>query len=98
MFALLSHITNGTFSRERFLDMDDWELLNVLSRPDFHANQPERGYWPVPRSDPDDKGGVKQIGLRGSWFHPKRIKAMKTLGMTDEEIEAGFQAWRATFH
>lgn len=97
MWALLIRRFEGDFTRQRFLDMDDWELMNVLCRPDFHDGDVERGYWPVPRMSDANDPGMVETGPRGVFYNPKRIEAMKTLGMTDAEIEAKFQDWAQQF-
>lgn len=88
----------GNFSRERFLDMDEWEMTNVLARPDFHDGNLEKGYWPVGRmADPKDPP-VKGIGKKGIFYHPDRVKAMKVLGYTDADIDAKYDEWSRKFY
>lgn len=77
--------------------MDDWELMNVLSRPDFHRGDAARGYWPMPRMADVNDPGVDMASPRSLFYNAKRIEAMRTLGMTDAEIEERFQEWNKKF-
>ena len=86
MWALLLQESEFLITRERFLDMDDWEMNNILGRPSMHTVTAERRYWPAARQDPDNPV-VGELGPKGLIYHPATIKAMKTLGMTDAEIE-----------
>lgn len=67
-------------------------MINVLGRPDFHKGDPERGYWPVPRSDPEDPV-VGELGVRGVFFHPARVKFWNLTGVSKEEREEEFRKW-----
>jgi len=73
--------------------MDEWEMTNVIARPDFHAGSSMKDYWPVPRlADPRDPV-VGALDHKGVFFHPDRIKAMKALGFSDAEIEERFASY-----
>ena len=89
MRAWMWHAWEGKqFGRAEFLDMDDRELVNILTRPASSRN-PHKPYWPVKLADPDDPP-VKDVGIRGLFFIPQRIAAMKTMGFSDEDIEERF--------
>ena len=90
---MLLHKFDGNFTRERFLDMDDWELQNVLCRPNLHHGDDTRSYWPVGREDQDDPVVKVGISKRAVFFTPPRVEAYKLLGLTQEECEARFQEW-----
>ena len=65
------------------MDMDDWALYNVFSRPDFNKeNDGTKPYWPVPRKEGDEgeSASFKEI-CRRHWAKQ---------GMTPGEIEARF--------
>lgn len=88
---------DGDFPRERFLDMDDWEATNVLARPNAKGDK-SYDYWPVSRmADPLDPS-VSAANPKSIFYHPERIKAMKTLGMTDAEIDERYAEWSKQFH
>lgn len=91
MAALLFHRLEGKYSRDQWLDEDDWWMVNVVCRPDRNAERPERGYYPVPRSGP--KGVDQAISFRELFFLPERVRAMRALGMTDGEMEEAYQKW-----
>lgn len=65
----------------------------MLGRPDAYRGKGQR-YWPVGREDPDNPS-TGEIGPRGVFYQPARIKARKLLGMTDDDIEQEYQEWRA---
>lgn len=91
---MLLHKFDGDFQRQRLLDMDGWEMTNVLCRPSTRADA-QQGYWPVGRmADPNDPP-VKALDHAGVFFHPDRVKAMRTLGMSDAEIQDHFERYRS---
>lgn len=70
-------------TREQFMDLDDWALYNVFSRPDFNKqNDGSKPYWPVPR----------KIGDEGQEVSFKELCFMlwSKQGMTPEEMEERF--------
>ena len=75
------------------MDDDDWSMVNAVTRPDFHHDNPERGYWPMPRDDPHNPPIGNAIGPRGVFFNPKRVEAMKRMGFSKEDIEERYQLW-----
>lgn len=91
---MLLHKFEGNFTRERFLDMDDWEMMNVLCRPNTFGEHDKSGrYWPIARMEDPNDPVVGALDHRGVFFHPDRIKAMKALGFTDAEIEERYESY-----
>lgn len=98
LWALLIHRFAAGFPRKVFMDLDDWEMNNALGRPDFHKGDAARGYWPMPRTDPNDPVVSGNTGMRGVYFNPARVKALKLLGVTQAEMEQGYQEWISQFN
>lgn len=81
---MLFHATDGKFSHEDWLNMHDWEAINVFFRPNANKEASE-GYWPVSRHD--DKEGP----LIGSSFREEYFRVWRNRGMADEDIEKRFK-------
>lgn len=79
-------------TRQQFLDLDDWTVNNVYFRPNANADRPDRGYWPKARHKEGDQA-ERGTNWREIFYGPdgNRLKAMRTVGMSEEEIEAKFQ-------
>lgn len=75
-------------SKDEFMRMHDWLLINGLCRPGVDKD-PTKPYYPVPRSDPNAPP-VTHIGYR-DMFMRTTGKAMRQLGASDAEVE---ERWR----
>lgn len=96
LWAMLWRFTKGRMTKEEFMRLGDWDMVNVLFRPDKNEDHPERGYFPVRRRFVGDGGLVERdISWRETYFGVKgeRLRAMLDAGMTREEAEARFQNW-----
>lgn len=72
-------------TREQFLDLDDWALINVYFRPNENSD-PLEGYWPQERQGSDRE--TIAVGPKESFFYVWRKR-----GMAEEEIEARYKKW-----
>jgi len=78
-------------TREEFMDLSDWDLVNVIFRPNANEDDPEKGYWPVTRDNPDDRT-VGELSHRQVFFDHARRR-----GIPEEEIEERFRLWFASY-
>ena len=73
------------------MDLDDWTLMNVYFRPNDNADEPEKGYWPVIREDPDDPT-VKSYGEGIIGYKQAFFDNAKRRGDTPEEAQRRWEA------
>ncbi len=73
-------------TREQFMDLDDWTMINVYFRPNLYEHDPEVGYWPVPRVGEGRSRVAEPIA-----FDAMVYDLWKKRGMTDAEIDAKFR-------
>lgn len=71
-------------TREQFMDLDDWALVNVFCRP----STKEDGYWPVPRFNPFDPP-VAPVSLDEQFVAIWRMRGLK-----DAEILERYKKWK----
>ena len=77
-------------TREQFMDLDDWTLINVYLRPNQNEDDPLEGYLPVGRVNKDDKpkSPIAASNPRDVFFYIWRQR-----GKTDAEIEELIKKW-----
>lgn len=78
-------------TKDQFLDLTDWDLVNWIGRPSCF-NDAKKPYWPAPRVDTSRPEGTP-ITWRDMYMMSPKAKAMKTMGATEEELEAEYQNW-----
>ena len=71
-------------------------MVNVIGRPNQNEGLRDKGYWPVGHADPDNPV-VGAATPRSLWYTPAKVRAMRAMGMKDEEIDAEFREWAKRF-
>lgn len=90
LWALLWRQTEGKISKDQFMSLTDYDLVNVLYRPGVHDNAPpERHlpYWPVP------VGGKDEEGAKSLTFQEMYVAHWTQYGLTEAEALAKFEVW-----
>ncbi len=84
LWALLYHGSEGRISRDRFLDMGEWDLQNVVFRP---GRNPRGEYWPEPRERTDFIKTFHPIAPTKAAFKVLFFDMGRLRGNSEEEIQ-----------
>ena len=85
MWALLLQNSEGRIQRDQYMDMGEWDFVNVICRP---GRNRKGEYWPVPRGDKTEGPPIATaIGAGEGGFKKIFFASCKARGLTDEKAK-----------